>query len=177
MNLTQIKASISKLIGQDVTSLSDAELAQRLEDEAASTETPSTENVETQEAVVVVTEEAVETPPAVTTSEDAGSVTPFDSSEIESRIDGLAKQVSALSNMVTTQASTITDLNIQIESLLSLNTVLTNKVVALNVASTSTTAQAGNPVNAVNTAIAKAEDNTKVTMNMGDFLGIKQPSK
>lgn len=173
MNLTQIKSAVSKLIGQDLSTLSEAELAQRLDDEAAKVTTEATvDKLETVEAVAVV-ETAVETAPVENTDNSMSTETSDAIAAIESRIGGLESTVQSFTKLVESQDAVIANLTSQIKTLNSLNAVLTNKVVALNVASTTAENETNQPVDAVTKSISKAEDKV-VTMNMSDFIhGVK----
>lgn len=173
MNLTQITASISKLLGQDVSALTDAELAQRLEDEATKTVDATEPKVTT---VVETADAVVETP----TVDNAASETPIESvdvSAINSRIDSLMQSIESLNSLVEIQTKTISVLETTVKTLTNLSSVLSNKVATMNVGAT-TTESNDQPIDKVTAALTNAQkDETVVNMNLSDFMGISQPSK
>lgn len=168
--LDQLRSGIGSLLGRDVGTLSEAELAQLVTDEAEKTPKPT-------EAVV---ESVVET--VLEPTSDAISANATDNSALMSRvanaeatIESLQVLVNAQTEAVSAQSATIKDLTGKVETLKSLNTVLTNKVVALNVGSVTAPSESKD---AITEAVSKAEkDTTVVNMNMSDFLGISNPTK
>lgn len=169
--LDQLRSGIGSLLGKDVGTLSEAELAQLVTDEAEKTPKPT-------DAVV---EAVVETAAEPTTS-GAISANATDNSALMSRvanaeatIESLQVLVNAQTEAVNAQSATIKDLTGKVETLKSLNTVLTNKVVALNVGSVTAPSESKD---AITEAVSKAEKDTAVVnINMSDFLGISNPTK
>ena len=92
----------------------------------------------------------------------------------EATIESLQGLVNAQTEAVNAQAGIVKDLTSKVETLKSLNTVLTNKVVALNVGSVTAPSASKD---AITEAVNKAEkdDNVVVNMNMSDFMGISKP--
>jgi len=165
--LDQLRSGIGSLLGKDVGTLSEAELAQLVTEKAPK---PT-------EAVV---EAVVETATEPTTSETVNANASDNSAlmgrlaNAEATIESLQVLVNAQTEAVNAQSAKITDLTSKVETLKSLNTVLTNKVVALNVGSVTTPSVSKD---AITEAVNKAEkdDNVVVNMNMSDFMGISKP--
>lgn len=167
--LNQLRAGLGSLLNKDVGELSEAELAQLVSDEA--------------EKVTKVTDEVIEVSPAKETpTSNAVVAEASENSAIDSRIanaeatiESLQVLVNAQTEAVNAQVSVIKDLTGKVETLKSLTTVLTNKVVALNVGSVTSVSESKDPITS---AVNKAEkDDQVVTMNMADFLGISNQKK
>ncbi len=162
--LKQIQEGVGRLLGQDVSNLSEAELAQVMEDAANATPAPAV--VEATPAAPVVEE-------IPTQSTETSNETILD---LTSRITELESSVQNLSSLVSVQATEISNLVASVKTLNNLNSVLTNKVVALNVASTTPVKETDNPVDAVTKTISEADEKV-VDMNMSDFILGKTNSK
>lgn len=168
--LDQLRSGIGSLLGKDVGTLSEAELAQLVTDEAEKAPKPT-------EAVV---EAVVETATEPTTSDAINANAPDNSAlmgrlaNAEATIESLQVLVNAQTEAVNAQSAKITDLTGKVETLKSLNTVLTNKIVALNVGSVTAPSVSKD---AITEAVNKAEkdDNVVIDMNMSDFMGISKP--
>ncbi|MBP6538761.1 MAG: hypothetical protein KA234_00390 [Saprospiraceae bacterium] len=167
--LDQLRSGIGSLLGKDVGTLSEAELAQLVTDEAEKAPKP------TEAVVEAVVETATEpTPDAINADAADNSALMGRLASAEATIESLQGLVNAQTEAVNAQAGIVKDLTSKVETLKSLNTVLTNKVVSLNVGSV-TTPSADKDV--ITEAVKKAEndDNVVVNMNMSDFMGISKP--
>ena len=168
--LDQLRSGIGSLLGKDVGTLSEAELAQLVTDEAEKAPKPT-------EAVV---EAVVETATEPTTSE-AINADAADNSALMGRLASAEATIASLQGLVNAQTTAVIaqtglvkDLTSKVETLTGLNTVLMNKVVELNIGSV--TAPSANK-DVITEAVKKAEndDNVVVNMNMSDFMGISKP--
>lgn len=169
--LDQLRSGIGSLLGKDVGTLSEAELAQEVMDAAANA-TKTTEVVES----VVETATEPTTSEAINANASDNSALMGRLASAEATIESLQGLVNAQTEAVNAQAGIVKDLTSKVETLKSLNTVLTNKVVALNVGSV--TAPSANK-DAITEAVSNAEsdDNVVVDMNMSDFMGIPSSNK
>jgi len=157
----QMKDSIKTLFPSwNVDNLSEAELAQKMADEAASL-----------------------TPPAIESATESTPATPqVDLTEITQSIETLTTLTNSLQSLVeaqntkiAAQNSEISAIGTKLKSVETLNTVLANKVAALNVSQTTAPKTSDEAVNVVNKLITDTENDANIKgFDMADFMNVQK---